>query len=83
MSEVDMVLPNKPVFTPNDGMFGMAVDIPRKDKLESCPFCGHAPAMCHTKYDWFVMCPNCKTTSDNYPSEKIAAEMWNRRRGNA
>lgn len=79
MSEVEMVIPERPVFTPSNGMYGMTVDIPHKEKLKPCPFCGHIPAMCHTKYGWFVMCPSCRTTSDNYSSEEIATEMWNRR----
>ena len=83
MSKVEMIIPERPVFTPNADIYGMTTDIPRKDSLKPCPFCGSVPAMCHSKYDWFVMCPNCKTTSDNYSSDEIAASMWNRRVQNA
>lgn len=30
MSEVEMILPEKPVFTPHDCLYGMNVDIPAK-----------------------------------------------------
>ena len=83
MSDIESVIPERPTFTPNECCYGMTLDFPIKDKLKPCPFCGNAPAMCHSKYDWFVMCPNCKTTSDNYSDEELARANWNRREQNA
>lgn len=83
MSESKMILPEKPVFTPHDRLYGMYVDIPTKNKLKACPFCGALPAICHSEYGWFVVCLNCKTNSGSYSSEEIAEAMWNRRVENA
>ncbi len=61
------------------------------EKLKPCPFCGgrasiRAVTPVHSsdakKYgygDYFVMCENCLTTSNNYNTEERAAEHWNRR----
>ena len=57
-----------------------------KIKLKPCPFCGSTdPFMftCstlgsdETRYGFY--CWNCKTKGPQAPSEKLAAEAWNRR----
>ncbi|MBQ7544888.1 MAG: Lar family restriction alleviation protein [Synergistaceae bacterium] len=83
MSEVEMVLPEKPVFTPHDWLYGMTLDIPDMPPLKPCPFCGNVPAICRSEHGWFVICPSCKTISDNYSSCEVAKEMWNRRNTDA
>ncbi len=57
--------------------------------LKRCPFCGGRAEVRHvTPYSdrkkahqlgYFVICTNCLTSGDNYSSEKLAANAWNRR----
>ena len=56
MSEVEMVLPERPVFTPNADMYGMTVDIPRKGKLKPCPFCGSMPVVTSRELSPILRC---------------------------
>ena len=61
-------------------------------ELKRCPFCGslsvsirevtpvHSPNVKAYGYGgYFVMCNNCLTTSNNYNTPELAAELWNRR----
>ncbi|MBQ4430118.1 MAG: Lar family restriction alleviation protein, partial [Synergistaceae bacterium] len=58
-------------------------------ELKACPFCGGKAEIRHVKafYDnksgkhlgYFVLCPKCLTSSDNYSSEDNAANHWNKR----
>ena len=54
------------------------------EKLKPCPFCGGAAKFHQTTHTssvggFFVMCDKCLTSSNNYSTEEIAAEKWNRR----
>ena len=57
--------------------------------LKRCPFCGSKAEIRHVQayrkkntnqyLGYFVLCTNCLTSGDNYSSEKLAANAWNRR----
>lgn len=50
-------------------------------KLKPCPFCGckliHEMGL--SKFHYYMLCDNCRTTSGNYETIEQAIEAWNRR----
>ena len=93
MSDVEMILPERPVFTPNADMYGMTIDIPRKDSLKPCPFCGSKAELLTMSYSggkvYGVFCISDLEAEyqhghfiDNYRTQEEAIDAWNRRRGN-
>ena len=71
---------------------GIDKDIAPMGKLKACPFCGSkadlrkvTPVSSDTCVrslgygGYFVMCQNCLTSENNYPTADKAIEAWNRR----
>lgn len=86
MSEVEMVIPEKPVFTPSNGVCGMVVDIPRNNELKPCPFCGSVDVKIIFKpgdEGWFGQCQNCFSRGAWSENRDEARDKWNRRAQNA
>ena len=56
-------------------------------ELKPCPFCGSDEVGCWAHYGKFpngktphnVLCDDCGSTTDMYPSAEEAIEAWNRR----
>ena len=60
------------------------------EELLPCPFCGGMAGIRHFQpyrrnnnncyYGYFVICLDCLTSSDNYPSAEAAVKHWNTRK---
>lgn len=50
-------------------------------ELKQCPFCGSEDVSLWSECNriFYVKCNNCLWKTENFPNEKQAAEIWNKR----
>ena len=49
------------------------------DKLKPCPFCGGEVELKKNDFGFYVICPECMCSTQNYSTDDDAISTWNNR----